>query len=225
MNKYIRGDVNLSDLFLKEIPEIFKGVSIEGSLNLSKNGLTTLDNFPELVTENIELLNNPLISLVGIKQNFVKTLKVGGKFSDFEGCPANVTRLTCLGNLRLTSLKHMPTNILDVKIMATSLKSLEYLTQNQKCVYYLVDCKLKSLEGLPPNRCRSLNVSFNELKNFTGAPEIIHGVFNCAHNPITSLKGFPKEAENVIIHNFMNDHYLTTQEVRKVCITGKVTVM
>ena len=73
MNKYIKGDVNLSDLFLKEIPEIFKGVSIEGSLNLSKNGLTTLDNFPELVTENIELLNNPLISLVGIKQNFVKT--------------------------------------------------------------------------------------------------------------------------------------------------------
>jgi len=189
MNKYIKGDVNLSDLFLKEIPEIFKGVSIEGSLNLSKNGLTTLDNFPELVTENIELLNNPLISLVGIKQNFVKTLKVGGKFSDFEGCPANVTRLTCLG------------------------------------VYYLVDCKLKSLEGLPPNRCRSLNVSFNELKDFTGAPEIIHGVFNCAHNPITSLKGFPKEAENVVIHNFMNDHYLTTQEVRKVCITGKVTVM
>ena len=119
----------------------------------------------------------------------------------------------------------MPTNILDVKIMATSLKSLEYLTQNQKCVYYLVDCKLKSLEGLPPNRCRSLNVSFNELKDFTGAPEIIDGVFNCAHNPITSLKGFPKEAENVIIHNFMNDHYLTTQEVRKVCITGKVTVM
>jgi len=41
MNKYIKGDVNLSDLFLKEIPEIFKGVSIEGSLNLSKNGLTT----------------------------------------------------------------------------------------------------------------------------------------------------------------------------------------
>ncbi len=48
MNKYIKGDVNLSDLFLKEIPEIFKGVSIEGSLNLSKNGLTTLDNFTYL---------------------------------------------------------------------------------------------------------------------------------------------------------------------------------
>lgn len=224
MNKYIKGDVNLSNLYLKEIPEIFNGVSIEGSINLTDNSLTTLNNFPELVTENIELYRNPLISLVGIKQNFIKTLKVGGKFSDFEGCPANVTRLSCLGNIRLTSLKHMPTNILEVKIMAASLKSLEYLTQNQRCVYYLMDCKLKTLDGLP-NRCRSLNVSFNELKDLTGAPEIVDGTFNCAHNPIVSLKGFPKQAENVVIHNFMNSHHFTEKEVRKVCNTGKVTVM
>ena len=224
MNKYIKGDVNLSNLYLKEIPEIFNGVSIEGSINLTDNSLTTLNNFPELVTENIELYRNPLTSLVGIKQNFIKTLKVGGKFSDFEGCPANVTRLSCLGNLRLISLKHMPTNVLEVKIMAASLKSLEYLTQNQRCVYYLMDCKLKTLEGLP-NRCRSLNVSFNELKDLTGAPEIVDGTFNCSHNPLVSLKGFPKQAENVVIHNFMDDHNLTIKEVRKVCNTGKVTVM
>lgn len=224
MNKYIKGDVNLSNLYLKEIPEIFNGVSIEGSINLTENSLTTLNNFPELVTENIELLRNPLISLVGIKQNFIKTLRVSGKFSDFEGCPANVTRLTCINNIRLTSLKHMPTNILEVKIMATSLKSLEYLTQNQRGVYYLIDCKLKSLEGLP-NRCRAINVSFNELKDLTGAPEIVDGTFNCGHNPLVSLKGFPKQAENVVIHNFMNDHNLTIKEVRKVCNTGKVTVM
>lgn len=225
MNKYIKGDVNLSNLYLKEIPEIFNGVSIEGSINLTENSLTTLNNFPELVTENIELLRNPLTSLVGIKQNFIKTLRVSGKFSDFEGCPANVTRLTCINNIRLTSLKHMPTNILEVKIMATSLKSLEYLTQNQRGVYYLIDCKLKSLEGLPPNRCKAINVSFNELKDLTGAPEIVDGTFNCGHNPLVSLKGFPKQAENVVIHNFMNDHNLTIKEVRKVCNTGKVTVM
>lgn len=224
MNKYIKGDVNLSNLYLKEIPEIFNGVSIEGSINLTENSLTTLNNFPELVTENIELLRNPLISLVGIKQNFIKTLRVSGKFSDFEGCPANVTRLTCINNIRLTSLKHMPTNILEVKIMATSLKSLEYLTQNQRGVYYLIDCKLKSLEGLP-NRCKAINVSFNELKDLSGAPEIVDGTFNCGHNPLVSLKGFPKQAENVVIHNFMDDHNLTIKEVRKVCNTGKVTVM
>ena len=225
MNKYIKGDVNLSMLYLKEIPEILNGIDIDGSLILSGNGLTTLNNFPKLVTENIDLVRNPLNSLNGIKQNFITTLKVGGKFSDFEGCPANVTRLTCVGNIRLTSLKHMPTNILEVKIMATSLKSLEYLTQNQRCVYYLMDCKLKSLEGLPPNRCRSLNVSFNELKDFTGAPEIIDGTFNCGHNPIVSLKGFPKQAEHVVIHDFMNNQALTRQEVIKVCNTGKITVM
>lgn len=224
MNKYIKGDVNLSNLYLKEIPEIFNGVSIEGSINLTENSLTTLNNFPELVTENIELYRNPLISLVGIKQNFIKTLRVSGKFSDFEGCPANVTRLTCINNIRLTSLKHMPTNILEVKIMATSLKSLEYLTQNQRGVYYLIDCKLKSLEGLP-NRCKAINVSFNELKDLSGAPEIVDGTFNCGHNPLVSLKGFPKQAENVVIHNFMDDHNLTIKEVRKVCNTGKVTVM
>jgi len=70
-----------------------------------------------------------------------------------------------------------------------------------------------------------LNVAFNDFEDFTGAPEIVDGTFNCGHNPIVSLKGFPKQTENVVIHNFMNDHYLTTQEVRKVCNTGKVTVM
>lgn len=224
MGKYIKGDVNLSMLYLKEIPEILNGIDIDGSLILSGNGLTTLNNFPELVTENIDLVRNPLISLKGIKQNFITTLKVGGKFPDFEGCPPNVTRLTCVGNIRLTSLKHMPTNISEIKIMAGSLKSLEHLTQNQRCTYTLMDCRIKSLVGLP-TRCRALNVAFNDFEDFTGAPEIVDGTFNCGHNPIVSLKGFPKQADIVVIHNFMNDHHLTEQEVRKVCNTGKVTVM
>jgi len=74
MGKYIKGDVNLSMLYLKEIPEILNGIDIDGSLILSGNGLTTLNNFPELVTENIDLMRNPLISLKGIKQNFINKI-------------------------------------------------------------------------------------------------------------------------------------------------------
>jgi hypothetical protein len=117
----------------------------------------------------------------------------------------------------------MPTNISEIKIMAGSLKSLEHLTQIQRCIYTLIDCRIKSLVGLP-NRCRALNVAFNDFEDFTGAPEIVDGTFNCGHNPIVSLKGFPKQADIVVIHNFMNDYHLTEQEVRKVCNTGKVTV-
>ena len=61
MNKYIKGDVNLSMLYLKEIPEILNGIDIDGSLILSGNGLTTLNNFPELVTE-----ADPAPTMVGV---------------------------------------------------------------------------------------------------------------------------------------------------------------
>jgi len=63
MGKYIRGDVTLAGLHLKKLPEIFKDLTIEGNLFLNDNRLTTLENFPELVTGNIQFGSNPLVSL------------------------------------------------------------------------------------------------------------------------------------------------------------------
>ena len=88
MGKYIKGDVALTGLHLKKLPEILKDLTIEGSIFLSGNQLTTLENFPELVTENIMLGSNPLVSLKGIKQtngfepNIIFSVTSSGKFSN-----------------------------------------------------------------------------------------------------------------------------------------------
>jgi hypothetical protein len=42
--KVIKGDVNLDILNFREIPEILKDVSIEGSLSLYGNNLRSLEN-------------------------------------------------------------------------------------------------------------------------------------------------------------------------------------
>jgi len=226
MNKYIKENVVLSNIYLKEIPDILNDVIIEGGLYLNNNKLTTLDNFPKLVDGTIDIFNNPLISLVGIKQTAIKTLLLGGKFKDFEGCPQFVTKLNCVGNSNLISLKHIATQVTYLRLMNLPLKTLEYCPQNESGDYLIFDCNIESLEGLPKNRCNSLSVSFNQLKDFTGAPKIIDGDFKCIGNPITSLKGFPKQANNVFISDFMNDENKTKKEVKKVCnISGVIFIM
>lgn len=58
-----------------------------------------------------------------------------------------------------------------------------------------VDCKLKSMEGLP-KKCFSINFRHNGLdssvKNFIGGPEMVRDFLSIDSYGITSLEGFPK---------------------------------
>jgi hypothetical protein len=65
--KQIDGTVNLSDYLLKEIPSILNDVVIKGTLDISDNRIKNLNNFP-LECDGVDLSDNPLTSLVGIKQ-------------------------------------------------------------------------------------------------------------------------------------------------------------
>ncbi len=138
MGKYIKGDVALTGLHLKKLPEILKDLTIEGSIFLSGNQLTTLENFPELVTENIMLGSNPLVSLKGIKQTAVSTLSIdNGKFSNLEGCPSHVNKLNIVGNSNLKSLKGLAPHLISLKIIGTPLQTMEYCNQNIHGTYHL----------------------------------------------------------------------------------------
>ena len=100
MAKKIIGDVNLSDLYLKQLPEILKDVSIDGHFYCSNNKLTSLINAPKTVGGNFVCSYNKLTSLI----NAPKT--VGGTFrcaynnlTSLDGAPKTVGGdFHCYGN-------------------------------------------------------------------------------------------------------------------------------
>jgi hypothetical protein len=107
--------------------------------------------------------------------------------------------------------------------MGTPLQTMEYCNQNIHGTYHLEFNTLKSLVGMP-KQCRELKVGFNQLENFIGAPEVVLGDFQCYHNPILSLEGFPKYAKRVIINNFMKDRELTKRDVARVCEAEEIVI-
>ena len=71
MAKKIIGDVNLSDLYLKQLPEILKDVSIDGHFFCSNNKLTSLVGAPKTVGADFDCSYNNLTSLEGTPTNVV----------------------------------------------------------------------------------------------------------------------------------------------------------
>ncbi len=55
--KVIKGDVILDGLNFREIPEILKDVSIEGSLSLYSNNLRSLKNCPKKIIRHLNVAN------------------------------------------------------------------------------------------------------------------------------------------------------------------------
>ena len=82
--KVIKGDVDLSDLYLKELPEWLSDVEIEGSFFCGNNKLTTLAGAPKTVGGNFFCHNNKLTTLQGAPET------VRGIFSCYDN---NLTTL------------------------------------------------------------------------------------------------------------------------------------
>ena len=56
MAKAIQGNINLESLYLKEIPDILDALTVKGSLYLSNNRLTSLNNCPVSVETNLKYI-------------------------------------------------------------------------------------------------------------------------------------------------------------------------
>ena len=112
MIKVIQEDVDLSDLYLKKLPDFLEDVIVKSDFFCNDNSLTSLKGAPEKVGRGFYCDNNSLTSLEGSPE------KVGGDFScdnnsltSLKGAPEKVGgNFSCPYN-PLTSLEGLPKEI------------------------------------------------------------------------------------------------------------------
>jgi hypothetical protein len=100
MTKKIIGDVILHSLYLKELPDILKDITVSGDFYCYNNKLTTLKGAPTYVGGFFDCTYNNLTSLIGAPTN------VGGNFhcyynklTSLDGAPTYVGGdFLCYGN-------------------------------------------------------------------------------------------------------------------------------
>ena len=78
MSKKIIGNVNLTNLYLKRLPDILKDITVDGNFGCNYNNLTSLEGAPSNVGGFFHCGHNKLISLIGAPKS------VGGHFHCFD---------------------------------------------------------------------------------------------------------------------------------------------
>lgn len=232
--KQIRGDVDLADLYLKEIPSILNDVVIEGDFDISDNNIKNLNNFPAYC-HRAYLSRNPLTSLIGIKQKKLSALEVNGaKIVNLEGCPEQISALTihCRSfNSLYGSLKTMLSYGM-FKIRDTQLQTMENCPDGNNVSFVLLNNELTSLVGMP-NKCHDLVISNNKLKTLIGCPQHVTGLFTCENNNLESFDGFPRAINGDVTmttsrmfnNTLMESPSYFESELRKRCkIYGRVLI-
>jgi hypothetical protein len=107
-----KGDLNLSELDLTELPEILKNISVGGHLFCGGNNLTSLKNAPSSVGGGFYCSHTKLTSLEGA------TTSVGvdfhcsnNKLESLEFAPTSVGGDFYCSSNKLTSLKNAPKSV------------------------------------------------------------------------------------------------------------------
>ena len=95
-----KGDLNLSELGLTELPEILNDISVDGDFMCGYNKLTSLKNSPKHVNGSFYCYGNKLTSLKGAPEyvggNFYCN---GNKLESLEGAPKIVDGdFNCINN-------------------------------------------------------------------------------------------------------------------------------
>ena len=102
----VRDSVRLYDLDLEKIP--FKFGKISSYFDVSKNKLTSLENFPKEIYTDIMIYENKLTSLVGLPEIINDIICCSdNKLTSLEGLPMEVKGLYCSNN-KITTLKGAP---------------------------------------------------------------------------------------------------------------------
>jgi len=213
--KHIVGAVNLSNLYLKEIPEILNGVHVKGDFDVSFNVLKSLNNSPVKVDGAFKCMyNRNLKSLLGGPKEVGNIIVHNCSLRDLNGFPkikkAN-GHVDVSGN-RLTSLVGLP------KIVVGKLS-----------IYN--NPGLKTLTGCPEHIKGDFEALWLSITNCIGGPKYVGGDLYLHDTEINSLEGFPKEVTgNVYLGNTPLGSILFPQndggtskahalydEIRKIC--------
>jgi hypothetical protein len=216
--KHIVGAVNLSNLYLKEIPEILNGVHVKGDFDVSFNILRSLNNSPVKVDGAFKCIyNKNLKSLVGGPKE-VKSLNANNcSLRDLSGIPNFSTPLINTGNIDLSSNQ------------LTSLVGLPTKVFGKLSIYN--NPGLKTLNGCSEHIKGDFEALWLSITNCIGGPKYVGGDLYLHDTEINSLEGFPKEVTgNVYLGNTPLGSILFPQndggtskahalydEIRKIC--------
>ena len=216
--KHIVGAVNLSNLYLKEIPEILNGVHVKGDFDVSLNILRSLNNSPVKVDGAFKCIyNKNLKSLVGGPKE-VKSLNANNcSLRDLSGIPNFSTPLINTGNIDLSSNQ------------LTSLVGLPTKVFGKLSIYN--NPGLKTLNGCSEHIKGDFEALWLSITNCIGGPKYVGGDLYLHDTEINSLEGFPKEVTgNVYLGNTPLGSILFPQndggtskahalydEIRKIC--------
>ena len=216
--KHIVGAVNLSNLYLKEIPEILNGVHVKGDFDVSFNILRSLNNSLVKVDGAFKCrYNKNLKSLVGGPKE-VKSLNANNcSLRDLNGIPNFSTPLINTGNIDLSSNQ------------LTSLVGLPTKVFGKLSIYN--NPGLKTLNGCSEHIKGDFEALWLSITNCIGGPKYVGGDLYLHDTEINSLEGFPKEVTgNVYLGNTPLGSILFPQndggtskahalydEIRKIC--------
>jgi hypothetical protein len=176
--KEIEGNVSLSDLYIKEIPEILNGIKIRGNFLFVRNNITSLKNCPEIVLGLFNIsMNRRLKSLVGGPKQVNGIIADNCALTSLDGIP----KLTIgpygspgpisLENNRLTSLKGLPSD------------AIKFLDINNN--------PITSLEGCPQLIKGDFTANNTLIKNMIGGPKVVNGNIELIDTKLDSIEGFP----------------------------------
>ena len=139
---------------------------VNGNVKVNRQGLTTLENMPDIVTGNFDCSSNPLQNLDGMPK------EIGGSI--------NISRT------QISVLKNIPSDVKgDLNCSDNKIETLEgsptYVRGNFNCSSNLLD----TLSGSPLQIFGDMNCIKNELVDLKGAPDEVQGTFDCSNNYLT----------------------------------------
>lgn len=170
-NKEYRGNIDLSNIFLRELPEFLKDITVTEGFYCGYNILTSLKNAPQIVHGDFICSTNQLTTLEEAPK------EVGGVFrcddnplTSLKGAPEEVTAFIC-SKTSLITLEGSPRIIWDY-FTAVNIPTLE------------------SLIGGPEQVGKDYVVGLNpKLKSLIGAPVSVGRHFSCSGSSLVSLEG------------------------------------
>lgn len=167
-NGIIDGSVSLDHLYLRELPEFFKDLTIDGDFSCSHNKITSLKNCPKIINGSFSFTGNNISSLDGMPTD------IGGF------CILSDNNLTSLDGLSQTL--HRLHGISFRKNKLTNLNGL-----NMDVVYSVFNIsenRLTSLKGCPNIVYGYVYVNDNLLTSLDGISKTIDGNLSCYGNPV-----------------------------------------
>jgi len=191
--KTIDGDVNLTELHFKEIPEILKDVHIKGGFYIPYNRLRNLNNSPAKVNYTFNCSDNRIRNFVGGPKEVGQLQAIMCGLTSLEGFPKIVksTNPSTKGKVdisynNLTSLVGLPETVGGtLSIFGNSnLKSLEGCSKVIKVNFEAVWLPIKNMIGGPVEIEKDCYLNNTAIDSIEGFPEYIGGNLYLGDTPL-----------------------------------------